>query len=252
MADKRLYENMRSVELKNLPDLPYSVDEALNNLKINIDMLGDKYKKIMVISSVPDEGKSFVTMMLWRKFAESGKSCLYIDADLRKSVMVKKYEMERMGGEIRGLSSYLAGNVGVEKVLFKTDIKNGYVIPNKDNAPRPTLLFQNGRFEKLLSDMEANFDKIIIDVPPIDVVSDGNVIGTYCDGAVLVVRAGSTNKRIVRRSVNQLTRMGCPILGFVLNRTQNRRSGYYGKKYGSYYGGYGGYGYGAYSDYYGE
>ena len=78
---------MNEVTIGNMPTLPYAVEEAVNRLRINISFLGSDIKKIMVISTMPDEGKSFVTMQLWRQMAESGTPSILLDADLRKSVM---------------------------------------------------------------------------------------------------------------------------------------------------------------------
>ena len=76
---------------------------------------------------------------------------------------------------------------------------------------------------------------VFVDSPPLNLVSDGELIGSLCDGAILVVRGGSTSKAMVRNSINQLERAGCPLLGIVLNRVEGAKSGYYYKKYGGHY-----------------
>lgn len=81
--------------VQNMPKLPYAVEEALNRLRVNVSFLGSKVKKIMVISSAPDEGKSFIAMQLWRQMAEAGSKSILVDMDLRKSVMVDKYQIVR-------------------------------------------------------------------------------------------------------------------------------------------------------------
>ena len=225
----------------NMPILPYAVDEAMNRLCLNLGFVGKEIKKVMVVSSVPNEGKSFVTMMLWRKLAESGSRCVLVDGDLRKSVMLSKYRIERTDNEpIKGLSNYLSGNCGIEDTLFMTNIRRGDIVPNSKNAPRPTLLLQNGRMEKLLGFLAEKYDRVLVDVPPLGPVSDGEMIGSFCDGFILVVRAGMTSKRLVHNSLKQMERAGCPFLGFVLNRAgSSRGSYYYGRQYGKY--GYGEY-----------
>jgi len=82
--------NQNKVILGNMPSLPYAIEEAVNRLRVNMSFLGEDVKKIMVISTMPDEGKSFVTMQLWRQMAETGIDSVLIDADMRKSVMVDK------------------------------------------------------------------------------------------------------------------------------------------------------------------
>ena len=230
------------VTFDNLPVLPYAVDEAVNRLSLNLGFIGNEIKRVMLISSVPDEGKSFVSTMLWRKLAESGTKCVLMDADLRKSVMVSKFGVHRNDNKpIMGLSSYLSGNCNITDALFSTDIRMGHIMPNSKNAPRPTLLLQNGRLEKLLDFLAEKYQRVVVDAPPIGLVSDGEVIGSLCDGFILVVRAGMTNKRMVYHSLKSLERTGCTFLGFVLNRAGSTRGTYYGGKYSKY-----GYGYSEY------
>ena len=87
--------NQNKVILGNMPSLPYAIEEAVNRLRVNMSFLGEDVKKIMVISTMPDEGKSFVTMQLWRQMAETGIDSVLIDADMRKSVMVDKYDVKK-------------------------------------------------------------------------------------------------------------------------------------------------------------
>lgn len=82
------------IRIENMPSLPYAIEESVNRLRVNMSFLGEDVKKIMVISTMPDEGKSFVTMQLWRQMAETGVDCVLIDADMRKSVMVDKYGLK--------------------------------------------------------------------------------------------------------------------------------------------------------------
>ena len=245
-----LPEILMSASFANMPELPYAVDEAINRLRINMEFMGDEVRKILVVSTLPNEGKSFIAMQLWRKISESGKECVLVDGDLRKSVMVTKYELTRDDGKrMRGMSNLLAGSCKVEDVLFQTNIRNGYIAPNTENAPRPALLFQNGRMEKFLNLLASEYPATLIDIAPLNLVSDGELVGSFCDGAILVVREGVTPRNMVRTSIRQLERAGCPLLGIVLNRVENSHAGYYSKRYGKY--GYYGkkhYGYGGYGD----
>lgn len=86
-------KEMKSIKINNMPDLPYAMEEAVNRLRINISFLGTKIKKIMIISTEPNEGKSFVAMQLWKQIAEAGTPSILLDADMRKSVMADKYEI---------------------------------------------------------------------------------------------------------------------------------------------------------------
>lgn len=90
---------MKELEINKLPQLPFDVTEALNQLRINLSFCGDQIKVIMVTSSVPNEGKSFITMQLWKMMAEVGTPALLIDCDFRNSEMRRKYSIRSVRNE---------------------------------------------------------------------------------------------------------------------------------------------------------
>ena len=215
-----------TAKINNMPTLPYAIEEAVNRLRVNISFLGSEVKKIMVISSMPDEGKSFVSMQLWRQMAEANVRSILLDMDLRKSVTVDKYQIEQEKGKILGMSFYLANDASLEECVLRTDIGRGDILPNVDNVVNPSMLLEGHKFERTLKELENYYRYIFIDSPPLNLVSDGEKIGSLCDGAILVVRAGS---------IRQLERANCPLIGIVLSRAQAGNGGYYSKKYGGYY-----------------
>ena len=228
------------------PEIPYAIEEAVNRLRINISFLGSDVKKILIISSEPNEGKSFVALNLWSQMARAGEKTILIDCDMRNSTMKVKYDLAREDGEeLKGTSHYLAGNAELNEVILSNDMNDGDVMVNADNIINPSMLLENRRFEELLDTMAERYRYVFIDAPPLGLVSDGERIGNFCDGAILCVRGGFTSKSVVRDSIRQLERAGCPLLGIVLNRVDTSKTGYYHKYYGKKYG-YGGY----YSDKY--
>ncbi len=227
---------MSTLIFNNNPELPYAMEEALNSLRINIGFLGNDVRKIMVISSTPNEGKSFVAMQLYRQFVQSGIKTALIDADMRKSTLVSKYGMELSDGKMmQGTSSVLAGDGDFSNAFYNTSYDNGFILPNVDNVVNPSMLLENKRFEELLDYAGESFRYTIVDSSPLDLVSDGERIGSLCDGAILVVRSGVTSKSMVRHSVMQLERAGCPLLGVVLNRVGSSKGKYYYGKKSRYY-----------------
>ncbi len=228
------------------PELPYSVEEAINRLRINVSFFGRDIRKIMVVSSEPNEGKSFVAMSLWKQMALAGEKTILIDADLRKSVMVKKYGISREDGkELWGLSHFLSDNKKLVDCVLSTDMPCGDLLPNVNNLINPSMLLESERFGKMLDLLAERYRYVFLDVPPLGLVSDAERIGHLCDGAILTVRSGVTPKSLVKTSLSQLERAGCPLLGVVLNRTGSGKGKYYGKYYGRYYGKY-------YGKYYGS
>lgn len=244
---------MKTVTVDNMPELPYAMEEAINRLRINISFLGTDIRKIMVISTMPNEGKSFVAMQLWHQIAQAGTPTLLLDADLRKSVMTDKYGIALEEGTMQGTSHYLANDYPIENAIYHTQWEKGDILPNVDNVVNPSMLLESERFEEMLRYVEQKYRYVFVDSPPLNLVSDGERIGNLCDGAVLVVRGGVTSKNMVKNSIRQLERAGCPLLGIVLNRVEGAKGGYYYKRYGGKYYGSRYYGGKYYSDtYYGK
>ena len=226
----------------NIRELPYAVEEAMNRLRVNIKFCGKNTKKILIISSVPNEGKSTVSVHLWKMLAEAGFPSVLVDLDLRKSVLKERLEFQHKG-EITGLDYYLSGLSEYQDVVYETNISNGYVVPVSNLLENPSALLEDPRMGELLNRLEEDYRYVFIDSPPLDSVADGALIASLCDGAILVVRSGMTSKRLVRQSLQQLDRVHCRLLGMVLNRVETKS-----RAYQKYYGKYGSY----YNDYYGS
>ena len=226
------------------PKLPYAIEEAVNRLRINISFLGSDVRKIMVISSEPNEGKSFVALNIWSQMVQAGEKAVLLDADMRNSTMYQKYMLSRSDGkDMQGMTHYLSGDVPLDEVMLPAGENGGGLLPNVENIINPSMLLETHKFEELLDTAAEKYRYVIIDAPPLGLVSDAERIGNLCDGAILCIRAGETPKGIVRNSVRQLERAGCPLLGVVLNRAGGSKGGYYSKYYGRY---------GHYGKYYGS
>lgn len=232
------------------PDLPYAVEEAMNRLRINIKFCGKNTRKILLTSCMPNEGKSTVSTYLWKMLAEAGFPTVLVDVDLRKSVLMKRLQADAEK-ETKGLNHYLSGLAEYDEVVYKTNIDNAYIVPCTQLLENPSPLLEDVRFRELLDKLAAEYRFVIVDTPPLGSVSDGALIASMCDGAVLVIRAGETPKAMIRQSLHEIEQSGCKLLGTVLNRAEGGGRGYgkYGKygKYGNYGYGYG-YGYGYESD----
>ena len=128
--------------------------------------------------------------------------------------------------------------------LVHTKYGDGDLILNIENLVNPSMLLETELFGKLLDKMAEHYRYVFVDAPPLGLVSDAERIGNLCDGAILFVRSAMTPKGVVRESVRQLERAGCPLLGIVLNRVNENKGGYgkygkyghYGRYYSSYYG----------------
>lgn len=225
---------MKRLVINNLPELPWDVSEAINELCVNISFEGADAKTVMVTSSVPNEGKSFVSMGLWRALAESNKRTILIDCDMRSSEMRRVYDM-KADDVFVGLESFLNGQSDSLDAIYKTNITNGYILPSIDPVDHPTMLLQSLKFKELIESCAQAFDFVIIDCPPLGSVSDALYVSKHCDGSVVVVRSGFTKKMFVKNTIRSLQRAGSHILGIVLNGVDiSSRGSYYYKEYRQY------------------
>ena len=237
------------LHLKNTGRKDYFYEEAIKILRTNIQFCGSGLKTIMFTSSMPDEGKSETAFALASSFGNIGKKVLLVDADIRKSVMVKRYEIK---GNPNGLSQYLSGQKSLEEICYKTDMENLDMVLSGPFSPNPAELLEDELFKAMIESVKETYDYIIIDTPPMANIIDGAIIASQCDGAVIVIESGAISYRLVQKVRSQLEKSGCRILGVVLNKVSMERNGYYSRYYGRYgkYGKYSKYGhYGKYGRY---
>lgn len=186
-------------------------------------------KTILVTSPLPREGKSFVSANLSQMFAQQhGCRTLLIDADLRRSRL-----HEYLGAPCSpGLPDYLSGKADEYAIVQRSPVPDLFFIPG-GLAHRPAELIGTGRMKLLLEELKPLFDWIVIDSPPVNVVSDVGVLAGLSDGVVLVVRSGFTRYGIAQRARDELKDR--PLLGVVLNAApqDGNLDTYY--SYGGYY-----------------
>ena len=230
---------MQQVKL-NKRELPYDVNEAMKLLRTNLQFYGKDKKVILLTSTVADEGKSTVSMNLCTSLAQLGSRVLLIDADMRKSVLAS--QALQGAKDLPGLSYLLAARSSLEEVLLATDVQDFHLILAGRVPPNPTELLSNPRMEKLIEICRNEYDYVIVDCPPINLVVDAAVVAPLCDGYIMVVSSGNVPYRLAQNAIDQMRASNCPALGVVLNMTDKKndkyyyRKGYYQKYYGDYYG----------------
>ena len=195
----------------------------------------------MITSTLADEGKSTVSMNLCRSLAQLGSRVVLLDADMRKSVLADRFTKER---NLPGLSHLLSGRNGLEDVLMETDMDNFHMILAGRVPPNPAELLSSARMQKLIEICREEYDYVIVDCPPINLVVDAAIVAPLCDGIVMVVSSGNVPYRLAQGALDQLQATGCPVLGAVLNMVDQKNEKYYYRK-GYYSKGY-------YQKYYGE
>ena len=216
----------------------FAVNEAINVLRGNVQLSGNNIRTVAITSSLAHEGKSSVAFRLAKSMASLEKRVLYLDGDIRNSTTQIRYGI--MGDKV-GLSEYLCGEVSKEKIIYHTDDQWLDMIFTGAKAPNPSALVSGPLFQELMQFLKSIYDYVIVDTPPLNVVIDGLLIAKQCDGAVLVVESGITERAQAEKARRQMEYAGINILGAVVNkaRMNERRYGYgygYGYNYGYGYG----------------
>lgn len=216
-----------------------NISESIRAIRTNVMFtLPDNPKKVILItSSIPGEGKSFVSANLAVVFAQTGKKVLVIDADMRKPTMHKLFAADKT----KGLSNVLAKTSDVMSSMIETKVNNVYLMACGPIPPDPSELLGSQRMVEMLDELKGDFDIIIIDSPPVLTVTDSQVLSGVVDCVGFVVKGNSTVKDVARRGVDSFAKVHNKLLGVVMNDVDfSSRNKHYYQYYYQYYYRYGG------------
>lgn len=216
------------VTMKDPKTADYFYEESIKTLRANILFSNKKTKVILLTSCFPNEGKSDIAFSLSQEMGKMGKRVLLIDADIRKSVYVKRYGVTQT---VYGLSQYLSGQAEKELITYHTNFENVDIIFAGPTAPNPSELLGDPMFDELLQEKRMEYDYIFIDTPPIGTISDAAVVAQKSDGAVLIIESEAVSYKAAQKVKIQLERSGCSILGAVLNKVDLKKNKYYSSYY---------------------
>lgn len=216
-------------------NLEFTAVEQYKLLRTNLSFTlpeGENCSIIGVTSAMRGEGKSTTAVNLSYVMAESGKKVLLIDGDLRIPSIAKKMDLKNDFG----LSDLLRGATTVQMSSFKVpDYNNWYIMPSGALPPNPSELMGSARMKNVLRTLAENFDCIIIDLPPVNLVSDALAVSKYISGMVIVVRADYTEKKELESCFRQLDLSDVNVLGCVINDDKMGKGSYSKYKYRKYY-----------------
>ncbi|WP_168205287.1 polysaccharide biosynthesis tyrosine autokinase [Bythopirellula goksoeyrii] len=222
--------------------LPHAVEtEAFRTLRTAISLSGVACGRLLISSSEPGDGKTTISVNLSVAMAQAGKRTLVIDADLRKPGFTSLLQLRGRPGLADVLTSGLSPAESAPSMVVATEVPGLDVLPVGLRRPNPAELLSSHEFVELLAWADSQYDRVIVDCPPVLAVSDAQVVGQLVDGAILVVRPEKNHRRSVIRAFESFQSVGCNVLGVVANALSDES-----QSYG--YGGYG-YGYGYGSDY---
>lgn len=218
-------------------NLEFTATEQYKLIRANLDFTlpeDEKCPVIGVTSSMRGEGKSTTAINLSYVFAEKGSKVLLIDADLRIPSIAKKLGIDSSPG----LADLLRGKGAQVSDLKSHLLSNWFVLPSGDIPPNPSELLGSNRMENILNKLRDIFDYIIVDLPPVNIVSDAVSISSLISGMIVVIREEHTEKKELERCFRQLKLSNVNVLGCVMNEAKAGSTSYgkYKKyKYYKYY-----------------
>ena len=198
------------------------VSETFRTLRTNIQFMNSnrRLRSLLVTSTMPGEGKSWVASNLAVTFAQAGKRVALIDADMRKGRLYSIFGVEPRPG----LSNYLSGyyenqeSVNIDKYLKQTDVNNLYIIPAGNIPPNPSELLVRRQMKNLLEQLKDMCDVIIIDGTPSQLVTDSLILTRLVDSTIIVTANKQTKKEDLKKVINNIQNVGGKISGIVLNK----------------------------------
>ena len=195
---------------------PFAYAEAYKTLRTNLSFasISKQYKKIIITSAIPNEGKSTVAINLAFTLAESDAKVLLIDCDLRNPTLLRLLRVRPDYKE--GLTSLLTHNAA-EDCVFKHPKMKFDVLLAGTTPPNPVELLSSPQMKQLLDQLSQRYDYTICDTPPVSIVTDAAALSRFCDGIILVVRHKASNREQVRAAIRNLDAVQANVIGTILS-----------------------------------
>nr|WP_282154650.1 CpsD/CapB family tyrosine-protein kinase [Cytobacillus gottheilii] len=203
----------RKLITKNDPKSPIAEQYRTIRTNIQFSAIDQEIRTILVTSSGPGEGKSTTVANLAVVFAQQGKRVLLVDADLRKPTV--HYTFNTLN--TTGLTNVLTNQMSLMEAVKANDEKNLYILPCGPIPPNPSELLGSKAMTRVMDEALNEFDIILFDTPPVLAVTDAQILANKCEGTIIVVGSGKTEKEQLLKSKEMLTAAQAKILGVVLN-----------------------------------
>jgi tyrosine-protein kinase Etk/Wzc len=219
----------RTLPLVSLVDPEDPSSEAYRTLRTNVTFVnaGQKMQCIVVTSPGPGEGKSTTAANLAITLAQQGARTLLVDADLRRPIVHRAFNLVQEPG----LTDVLVGTTGLREAIRPNVAPKLDLLPAGPQPPNPSELLGSEAMQKLVAQLRGQYEMVVFDSPPILAVTDATVLGAASDAVILVLRAGETEEAAAQRALQQLRRVQARVAGAVLNGIERRRDRYYNRYY---------------------
>jgi len=209
------------------------IAEAFRVVRTNLLLSSpaERQRSVLITSSKPEEGKTSVAVNMAITIGQSGRRVLLVDANFHRPTLHTLFPKVRS----EGLSNILIGRGRLEDLAVPSELPNLDVLPCGPIPPNPTELLSSRYMAELLSQAADRYDQVILDGPPVLLMSDALVLASAVDGVIMVCRAKSVSRGVIQRAREQLERVNGRIFGAVLNAAQVARGGYFREQMRSYY-----------------
>jgi capsular exopolysaccharide synthesis family protein len=233
-SEKNLPNNERVIErlVALYSDSP-SV-EAYRLIRMNVLWYATRehsLRDFAVVSPGPGEGKTTVASNLAIALAQANVKVLFVDTDFRRGRVHEAYELSNE----EGLGEYLTDGLSLEKVVKKTDVPNLSIVTCGKSVIDSAQLLSSSRMSHFIEETRKKFNMVIYDTPPITIISDAATLLSQVDGAILSIRCGFTNARVLNRALTLVSESKTKLIGVLLNGVVMNNSAGYNKYYKKYY-----------------
>ncbi len=210
------------------------IAEQFRQLRTSLGYMGvdETHKRILITSSISNEGKSFIAINLGISLALMGKKVVLIELDLRKPKLSEQFHISRN----TGITNYLVGKIEANELIKDTGIENLFLIPSGPIPPNPSELISNGRLKELLIYLGGTFDNILIDTAPVNPVTDAYIISPLADVTLFIVRHDYTPKIMLKKLAGHHKMNSLHNVAIIYNSVKGEGVRKYGYGYGYTYG----------------
>lgn len=206
-------------------------DESIYSIKTNLKYNKEykNYKIIGMTSSKPNEKNTKALYDIAKSFASDGLKVVILDFDLRVSNLDKLLQLENNFG----LTDFFFDNKNINEILIKDkNQENLSILLSGKNPNNPTEILDSSKVKNMIKDLSEKFDYVFINIPPVDLLADGAIVSTYCDGMILSFKYNDTRKEELERAIINLKKVDANIIGLIMTHadiSKNIYKGYFNK-----------------------